>query len=58
MKKLQFPIINTSNDKKVKWLSMDEYVRFVEFHLQNTFDEESYKKWKMMLTVDVPFTLK
>lgn len=54
MKKLSFPIIDTSsfNDK---CLSMDEYLHFVSFHLQHTFNKRAYRYWKKLTAVNVPF---
>lgn len=37
---------------------MDDYLKFVEFHLKNTFNEAANREWKKMLAVDVPFSIK
>ena len=57
MKKLRLPIIKTPLAQP-KTLSMDDYLKFVEFNLKYTFDKRAYKKWKKMLAVNVPFRIK
>ncbi|MBF0275524.1 MAG: hypothetical protein HQK84_09865 [Nitrospinae bacterium] len=57
MNDLELPIIKNV-EKKVKALSMDDYLEFVQFNLQHTHDEEAYQKWKKLLALDVPFVLK
>ncbi|MBI3990829.1 MAG: hypothetical protein HY350_01645 [Candidatus Omnitrophica bacterium] len=57
MEKLKFPIIRESIPES-KSLSMDDYLKFVEFHLKYTFDREAHDKWKKMLAVPVPFVLR
>lgn len=57
MKKLKLPIIKAPRQEP-KILSMDDYLKFVQFNLKHTFDRKVYAKWKKMLAVDVPFSLK
>lgn len=57
MEKLNFPVIRESLPD-AKWLSMDDYLKFVNFNLKYAFDRKIYKKWKKMLAVTVPFVLK
>ena len=57
MKKLNFPIIHEPLPD-AKWLSMDDYLKFVNFNLKYTFNRKIYEKWKKMLTVKEPFVLK
>ena len=57
MKKLKLPII-AKTAAKSKILSMNEYLKFVQFNLKQAFDREAYAKWKKMLIVDVPFVIK
>ncbi len=57
MKKLNLPVIKTTISK-TKVLSMDDYLEFVKFNLRETFDKESYAKWKKMLIVNTRFALK
>ena len=57
MKKFKLPIIKTPLPEP-KILSMDDYVRFVEFKLKYTFDRKAYKKWRKMSAVNVPFRFK
>jgi len=42
---------------KPKVLSMDEYLKFVQFNLKESFDKEAYAKWKKMSVVNVAFFL-
>ena len=56
MKKLRLPIIKGPlREKRV--LSMDEYLKFVEFNLRHAFDRKTYSKWKKKLAVNVPFRI-
>ena len=57
MKDLKFPIIKNRNPR-LKTLSMDEYLKFVQFNLQQAFDKKAYLKLKKMLIVNVPFSIK
>ena len=57
MKELKLPIIKDAKSKE-KILSMDEYLKFVQFNLEHTFDKKAYVKWKKMLNVNVAFRLK
>ena len=57
MKRLEFPIIKTPFTKS-KMLSMDEYLKFVQFNLKHAFDKKAYAMWKKMLIVDEPFVIK
>jgi hypothetical protein len=54
MNDFTLPIIRKTRNKK-RMLSMDEYLEFIQFNLQNAFDKEGYEKWKKMLSVNVPF---
>ncbi len=56
MEDLNLPVIKgPQNDPRV--LSMDEYVDFVQFNMENFFDREAYWEWKKILAVDVPFRI-
>ena len=57
MKKLKLPIIKGPLPEP-SILSMDEYWEFVQFNLKYNFDKKAYAKWKKILAVDVPFSLK
>ena len=57
MEDLNLPIIKGSGGEPPV-LSMDEYVQFVQFNIENTFDQESHWEWKKLMAVDVPFKLK
>ncbi|MCK5083948.1 MAG: hypothetical protein KAR31_13650 [Candidatus Omnitrophica bacterium] len=56
MNDFKLPIIKEAHIQK-RILSMDEYLEFVQFNLQNTFDKKGYEKWKEMLAVNVPFSI-
>ncbi len=58
MKDLNLPIIKNYNSPSPPILSMDEYLKFVQFNLENCFDKETYFQWKEIIAVDVPFFLK
>ena len=57
MKDLKLPIIKGIMSK-AKVLSMDEYLKFVQFNLKHTFDRKAYAEWKKMSAVNVAFSLK
>ena len=57
MKKLNLPIIKIP-ETKPKVLSMDDYLKFVQFNLKHAFNKKAYAKWKKMSAVDAPFSLK
>lgn len=38
-------------------LSMDDYLKFVEFNLKYTVDIKAARKWRKGLAVNVPFVL-
>lgn len=57
MEKMKLPIIR-GIPKKEKWLSMDDYLKFVIFNLRCAAGKESSREWKKMLGVNVPFVLK
>ena len=57
MKKLKLPVIQGAPSKP-RVLSMDDYLKFVQFNLKHTFDKKAYTQWKRMLIVNVPFVIK
>lgn len=57
MKKLKLPAVKIPMPAP-KILSMDDYLKFVQFNLQHTLDKRAYAKWKKVLIVDAPFSLK
>ena len=57
MKKLKLPVIRNAG-YKTRILSMDEYLKFVQFNLEQVFDKKAYAKWKRMSVVNVPFVIK
>jgi len=58
MKVLNLPIIKGKSSKSSRILSMDEYFKFIQFNLKQTFDKKSYLKWKRLMVVNVAFSLK
>ena len=56
MKKLKFPIMRGPMPEK-KRLSMDDYLKFVNFHLKYTFNEAANREWKKLLAVGKPFSI-
>ncbi len=57
MKELKLPIIKGAMPKP-KILSMNEYLKFVQFNLKQAFDKKAYSKWKKMLRVNASFSIK
>jgi len=57
MKDFKLPVIK-GRSLNSKVLSMDDYLKFVQFNLKQTFDKKAYTKWKKMLTVNVSFCIK
>jgi len=57
MKELNLPIIKGKRPDK-KWLSMDDYVKFINLHLKYTLHRKTYKRLKKLSAVNVPFLLK
>lgn len=57
MKKLILPIIKNCS-LEAKCLSMDEYLKFVEFNFKYTFNRKARNHWHRISAVNVPFVLK
>ena len=57
MKKLKLPIVQAPH-RKAKILSMDEYLKFVQFNLKHAFDKKAYAKWKKISVVNAPFVIR
>lgn len=57
MEELKFPVIK-GHLPPAKWLSMDDYLRFVNLILKYTFDKKSSDELKKLHAVNVPFSLK
>ncbi len=57
MKSLNLPIIRNNKVTKTKVLTMNQYLKFVQFNLEQTFDKKAYLAWKKMLIVNTPFIL-
>jgi len=58
MKDIRLPVIKEHTPPADRILSMEEYLQFVQFNLENFFDKEFYLQWKETIAVDVPFKLK
>lgn len=46
MKTLKLPIIHNNKSTKPRILTMNQYLKFVEFNLKQTFDKKAYLAWK------------
>ena len=57
MEKLNLPVIK-GKLPPAKCLSMDDYVKFVNLHLKYTLDRKNIRKYKKLLAINVPFSLK
>ena len=57
MEKMKLPVVRNIPTKD-KWLSMDDYLKFVIFNLRYTSDGKTGRKWKRLLGINVPFVLK
>ncbi len=56
MEDLKLPIIKKPLPA-AKWLSMDDYVRFVTMNIRYTLDKRNYRKWKKLAAVKEKFSL-
>ena len=56
MEKLNLPIIRGPMPQS-KWLSMDDYLKFVNLHLRYTLNKKADRQSRKMLAVDVLFSL-
>jgi len=56
MNDFKLPIIKGTNPRK-RVLSMDEYLKFVQFNLKHAFDRRTHRKRKKMIAVNVPFSM-
>lgn len=57
MKKLKLPIVRNSPENH-KWLSMDEYIKFVNFNFKYFRKKNNTKSGEADTRVDVPFSIK
>mgnify|MGYP001596022137 CR=1 FL=1 len=57
MKDLNLPDTSSAIPQPDRILSMEEYLEFVQFHIENLFDQESYSRWKETIAVNAPFKL-
>ena len=57
MEKLKLPVVKGRTPKS-KRLSMDDYLKFVYLNLKYTLDRKNIRKYKSLLAVNVPFSLK
>lgn len=57
MRKLKLPVISELPEKR-KWLSMDEYVEFVNFNLRHFRRSKIAKRDEMAMRVSTPFVIK
>jgi len=57
MKKLKLPMAGGTPESH-KWLSMDDYVEFVNFNLKYFRIINNTKKYEAAMRVSVPFSIK
>lgn len=57
MKKLKLPIVRNSPQNH-KWLSMDEYIKFVNFNFKYFGKKNNTKNGEADTRVDAPFSIK
>ena len=57
MEKLKLPVVKGRTPES-KRLSMDDYLKFVYLNLKYTLDRKNIRKYKSLLAVNVPFSLK
>ena len=57
MKKLKLPIFGNIPESN-KWLSMDDYIEFVNFNLKYFKRNKSIKRDELAMHVNVPFLIK
>ena len=57
MKILNLPVIKAKMPE-AKVLCMNDYIKFVAFHLRYTFDRKTRRKREKSQAVNVPFILK
>ncbi|MDP2939322.1 MAG: hypothetical protein Q8O13_04475 [Candidatus Omnitrophota bacterium] len=57
MKKLKLPIIRGALPQ-APTLSMDNYLKFVQFNLKYVVDKKANAKWKKLSAVDARFVIK
>lgn len=56
MNDFKLPIIKKAQAQK-RILSMDEYLKFVQFNIKSALNKKEYEKWKKMSVVNVPFSI-
>ena len=57
MEKMKLPAVRNIPIKD-KWLSTDNYLKFVIFNSRYTSDRKTGRKWKRLLGINAPFVLK
>ena len=57
MEDLKFPVIKEPLPA-AKWLSMEDYIKFVSMHIRYTLDKRNYRRWKKLSVVKERFSLK
>lgn len=57
MRKLNLPVIKGSLPP-ARHLSMDDYLKFVEFNLRCAFDKKANRRWKKLSAVNTRFILR
>lgn len=57
MEDLRLPIIRQEDMPKDRYLSMEEYLKFVMFNLKYTVDMKAVRKIKRKMLIGKPFAL-
>lgn len=57
MKELNLPVIK-GRLPVAKYLSMEDYIRFINLHLKYTLDRKAIRRQKKLAAVSTPFSLK
>ena len=57
MKKLKLPLI-TNFPEQNKWLSMNEYIKFINFNATNFQKRKNNKKFEINMHTGAPFLIK
>jgi hypothetical protein len=57
MEKLTLPFIK-GKLPPARWLTMDDYIKFVNLHLNYTLDRKAYRKWKRESSANISFFLR
>ena len=57
VKKIKLPMLNKFPEQN-RWLSMDEYIKFVNFNLKYFIKNKNVKRDELAMRVNVPFSIR